>query len=247
MTPSATANRTLAAYLQNSSWWTRCRTKLAAVPISVLYVVATWALFVPLANRVDGTYAIDLDRVSPYVYRIPDLSADFPRAVRALATAPFLNHDGIQLVYISILVLIFGLRFERREGARRTALFFVVGLVSGAFGAGMFLHLIYPEITSAPMYAYAWERSWSGGSAGCFAVMGALAVRSRRPWLFLGLTVLWDLYWPYLRVWAAGSSGPQFDLVWWHVLHSFTSVFHLIALSVGYLVARFWVRSPRTH
>jgi hypothetical protein len=242
MTPSAIANRTLAAYLQESGWWRFCLAKVAAVPMSVLYVIVTWALFLPLAKRVDGTYAIDLDRVSPFVYRIPDLSADFPRAVRALATAPFLNHDSVQLVYITILVLVHGMRFERREGARRTALFFVIGLISGAFGAGLLLHVIYPEITSASMYAYAWDRSWSGGSAGCFAVMGALAARSRRPWLFLGLVVLWDLYWPYLRVLVSGSGGPQFDLVWWHVPHSFTSVFHLIALTVGYVVARYWLR-----
>jgi hypothetical protein len=245
MTPSATVNRTLAAYLQDCRWWKGCLTKVAAVPVSVLYVIVTWALFLPLAHRANGTYAIDLDRFSPFVYRIPDLSADFPQAIRALATAPFLNHDSIQLVYITVLVLVHVMRFERREGARRTALLFVIGLISGAFGAGLFLHLLYPEITSAPMYAYAWERSWSGGSAGCFAVIGALATRSRRPWLFLGIVVLWDLYWPYLRVWAAGSGGPQFDLVWWHVPHSFTSVFHLIALAVGYVAARYWLRPAR--
>jgi hypothetical protein len=246
MTPSAIANRTLATYLQDSGWWRWCLARVSAVPVSLLYVVVTWALFLPLAHRADGTYTIDLDRVSPFVYRIPELSTDFPRSVRALATAPFLNHDIVQLIYITILVLIHGMRFERREGARSTALFFVLGLIAGAFGAGVLLHLVYPEITTAPMYAYAWDRSWSGGSAGCFAVMGALAARSRRPWLSLGIVVLWDLFWPYLRVLVSGSGGPQFDLVWWHVPHSFTSVFHLIALTVGYLVARSLVRAARS-
>lgn len=245
MTPSAIANRTLAEYLREAGWWRACLARAASVPLSVLYVVATWALFLPLAHRAHGTLTIDLNRVDPFVYRIPDLSEDIGRAARSLATAPFLNHDVVQLVYVTILVLVHGLKFERREGARRTALLFVVGLVSGAIGAGVLLHLVYPEITSAPMYAYAWERSWSGGSAGCFAVMGALATRSRRPWLFLGSVALWDLHWPYLRVWAVGSGGPQFDLVWWHLPHSYTSVFHFIALAVGYAVGRFWLRPGR--
>ncbi len=180
MTPSAIANRTLAAYLQQSGWWKTCLTKVAAVPVSLLYIVVTWALFLPLAHKGEGKYDIDLEKVNPFVYRIPDLSTDFPRAVRSLASAPFLNHDSVQLVYITILVLLFGVIFEAREGSRRTVLFFVIGLVAGAFGAGILLHLVYPEITTAPMYAYAWERTWSGGSAGCFGVMGALAARSRR-------------------------------------------------------------------
>ena len=245
MTPDAAAKRTIAAFPRIGGGWKTWLARLTIAPVSLLYVIVMWALFLPLAHQGDGKYDIDLEKVSPFVYRIPDLSVDFPRAARALATAPFLNHDSVQLVYITILVLLFGVIFEAREGSRRTALFFVVGLVSGAFGAGILLHLLYPEITSAPMYAYAWERTWSGGSAGCFGVIGALAARSRRPWLFLGLAVLWDLNWPYLRVLASGSGGPQFDLVWWHVPHSFTSAFHLIALAVGYVVARFWLRPDR--
>lgn len=241
MTPDATAEHPPAALPRTGAWKTSLA-KLAIAPVSLLYIAITWALFIPLAHQGDGKYDIDLEKVAPYVYRIPDLSDDFPRALRSLATAPFFNHDSIQLVYVTILVLLYVVRFEARAGSRRTALFFVIGLVSGAFGAGIALHLLYPEVTSAPMYAYAWERTWSGGSAGCFGVMGALAARSRRPWVFLGWAVLWDLHWPYLRALASGAGGPQFDLVWWHVPHSFTSVFHLIALAVGYVLARFWLK-----
>jgi len=222
-------------------WWRF----VPRAPASLLYIAITWALFVPLANPIGGTYQVDLNRVGAYVYRIPDLSEDFPRVMRSLATAPFLNHDSVQLVYITILVLLFGIVFEAREGIRRTVTLFVFGLIAGAFGSGILLHLLYPEVTSAPLYAYAWDRTWSGGSAGCFAIMGALAARSRKPWLFLALVVLWDLNWPYLRILVAGSGGPQFDLVWWHLPHSFTSAFHLLALPVGFLAARFWMRPVR--
>jgi hypothetical protein len=221
-----------------------------ATPACLLYLAITWLLFASLAHRSDdGIYRIDLDQVRPYVYHIPDLTNDPLRAVRALLTAPFLNHDSVQLVYISLLVVLFGIVFEVREGTRRTVLLFAFGLVTGAFGAGLLLHLVYPDVTTAPLYATAWVRTWSGGSAGCFGVMGALAGRTRRPGPLLALLILWDLNWPLLRAALTDKREPQFDLVWWHVPHSYTSAFHLVALAAGFLVARYWltpvVREPR--
>lgn len=220
--------------------------KLARLPLtapaSVCYLVVTWMLFVPQARADGGIYKIDLERVQPYVYSIPDLTENPLRAARALLTAPFLNHDSVQLVYISILVILFGITFEIREGSRRTILFFAGGLVTGALGAGLLLHLLYPAVTDAPLYATAWARTWSGGSAGCFGVMGALAARSRRPGPLLASLVLWDLNWPLLRAALTDKREPQFDLVWWHLPHSYTSAFHLIALAAGFLVMRNWLQ-----
>jgi len=210
-----------------------------AAPFMVSYLIVMWALFVPLAHHGVGKYELDQTAIGPYVYRIPDLRDDPLAVLRSLVTAPFLNHDSIQLVYISILVLLFGIAVEVREGTRTTVLIFVVGLLTGALGAGVLLHLVYPEITTAPVYAYAWERTWSGGSAGCFALMGVFAASARRPVPLLVLFVLWDLHWPLLRYAVTGKGGVGFDLVWWHPLHSYTSAFHLIALPVGFLAARY--------
>ncbi len=221
-------------------WQSWARLPLAA-PASLCYLVVMWALFLPLAHAEGGIYKIDLEQVRPYVYSIPDLTEDPLRAARALLTAPFLNHDSVQLVYISILVILFGITFEAREGSRRTVMFFAGGLVTGALGAGLLLHLLYPGVTEASLYATAWDRTWSGGSAGCFGVMGALAGRSRRSGRLLGTLVLWDLNWPFLRAALTDKHEPQFDLVWWHVPHSYTSVFHLVALAAGFLVMRYWL------
>lgn len=216
-------------------------------PASLCYVVVMWALFLPLAHADGGIFKIDLERVQPYVYSIPDLTANPLAAGRALLTAPFLNHDSVQLIYISILVVLFGIVFEVREGTRRTVLFFAGGLVTGAVGAGLLLHLLYPAVTDAPLYATAWARTWSGGSAGCFGVMGALAGRTRRPGALLAMLVLWDLNWPLLRAALTDKREPQFDLVWWHLPHSYTSAFHLIALTAGFLVARYWLAPVHRH
>ncbi len=198
--------------------WTRLP---RAAPSVLVYLVLSWALFLPAAERTKGNYTIDQDRVLAFLYRIPDLSRDFPRALRSLATAPFLNHNAVQLVYVTVLLLLIGLVFETKEGTPRTIGLFFGTSFAGALGAGLLLHIIYPELLDNGFLDHAWERTWSGGSAGAFGLMGALAARARMPWLLLALFVAWEL-----------------NVVLWY-LREFTPAFHLTALLVGYLVTRY--------
>ncbi|MDP9473548.1 MAG: rhomboid family intramembrane serine protease [Chloroflexota bacterium] len=204
------------------------RTALAGAFV-LLYLVVSWALFVPLAEPRGGKYWIDEERVGAFVYRIPDLTADFPRALRPLVTAPFLNHDSIQLVYVTLLALLFGLVFEIREGTRTTALLFFGTSFAGAVVAGVLLHVIYPELAQAGFLERAWTRTWSGGSAGCFGLMGALAARARRPGPLLTFFVIWEL-----------------NIAWWN-LRSYTPAFHLTALVVGFVLTRYVIAPARIH
>ena len=198
--------------------WARGR---RAAPFTLVYLAASWALFVPAAKRSEGHYSIDEDRVAAYIFRIPDLSENRPRAVRSLATAPWLNHDDVQLVYVTLLLLLFGLRFEAREGTRTTVLLFFGTTLAGAVGAGSLLHLLYPGTADSGFLAHAWGRTWSGGSAGSFGVMGAMAARARRPWLLLGLFATWEV-----------------TVVTWY-LRQYTPAFHLSALTTGFVAMRY--------
>lgn len=193
----------------------------------LLYLVVSWALFVPLAEPEGGKYWIDEERVGAFVYRIPDLTADFPRALRSLVTAPFLNHDSVQLVYVTVLALLFGLLFEVREETRTTALLFFGTSFVGAVVAGVLLHLIYPEVVETSFVERAWTRTWSGGSAGCFGLMGAFAARARRPGPLLSFFLVWEL-----------------NVAWWN-LRSYTPAFHLTALVVGFLLTRYVIVPAR--
>ena len=132
-----------------------------AAPASLLYLAVTWALFVCLAHPEGGVHKLDPEGIRPFVYHIPDLGQHPLRVPRALLTAPFLNHDSVQLVYISILVVLFVVPFEVLAGTRRTVSLFAGGLVIGALGAGLLLHLLYPAVTDAPLYATAWARRMS--------------------------------------------------------------------------------------
>ena len=194
---------------------------LRMAPFVPLYLLASWLLFVPNAERTPGNYSIDQDRVDRFLYHIPDLSDDFWRALSTVATAPWLNHNLVQLVYVTILLLIFGVAFEAREGTARTvAVFFGTAFV-GAVGAGVLLHLLYPEVWDSAFTRKAWERTWSGGSAGAFGVMGAFAARARRPWPLFALFVLWEV-----------------NVVVWY-LREYTPAFHLTALVTGFLATRY--------
>ena len=196
-------------------------------PFTLCYLVASWALFLSNVERRSGKYWIDEERVDAFLFRIPDLSERPLHALAALATAPWLNHDSEQIVYVTVLLLLFGLAFEANEGTRTTILTFFGTTLSGALSAGVLLHLIYPEFVDSSFLAHAWTRTWSGASAGCFGLMGATAARARRPWPLLALFLTWEVY---VAVWQ---------------LRQYTPAFHLTALATGFVALRYavpWAR-----
>lgn len=193
------------------------------VPAVVLYILISVAFFLPTARRVPGNYVTDQDPVRHLFYAIPDLSERLGLALRSLFTAPFFNHNAVQLIYVIVLLLLFGIPFEYHEGWWRTILVFFAASFAGAVSAGLLLHLIYPDMVDTPFLEQAWERSWSGGSAGCFGIMGAMAARAPVPWPMLALVVAWEatIVAVYLR--------------------EYTPAFHMSAMVAGFLVARYLI------
>lgn len=190
-------------------------------PFALFYLVVSWMLFIPAAELRNGKYWIDEEAVDHLLYHIPDLSQDFPRAMRSLVTAPWLNHDSLQLVYVTALLLLFGMIFELREGTVRTILVFFGTTFVSAVAGGLILRVIYPALWNIWVLENAWNRSWSGGSVGCFGLMGAIAGRARRPALLLAVFVLWEAF------------------IWWVNLRNYTSVFHMTALTAGFFTSRY--------
>lgn len=196
----------------------------AAAPFLLLYLAASWALFLPVAQPVSGErgfYSLPSGFREAWTYAIPDLTQDVGHFVLTWFTAPLLNHDLIQLVYVTFLLLVVGLAFEIKEGWRRAALVFVASGFVGGVVAGVLLHILYPAVSTHPILETAWERTWSGGSAGAFGLMGAFAARARNPWFFLAIFAVWEI-----------------NVGYWF-LRSYTPAFHLTALATGFLVTRF--------
>lgn len=190
--------------------------------VLLAYLVLSWVLFLPFAVPVSGDsgfYSLPAGFRSEWTYAIPDLTRDAAHVFVTFFTAPMLNHDLIQLVYVTFLLLAFGVVFEIKEGWRRALLVFLGGGFVGALVAGILLTLLHPNVDH-PLLEEAWARTWSGGSAGAFALMGAFAARAQRPWLFLSIFAVWEI-----------------NVGYWF-LRSYTPAFHLTALAFGYWVTR---------
>lgn len=160
-----------------------------------------------------------------FVYHIRDLFAAPHLTLLHFATGIWINWHIVQLVYVWVLMLLFGIWFEIREGTRRAILVFYATSITAGLVAGVLGHLLHATVEAAWIDRM-WTQGWTGGSAGAFGLMGAVAARARRPWLVMAGFSFWELNVAY----------------WW--LKSFTPVFHVTAMIAGFLLARF-VLKPR--
>jgi len=198
-------------------------TLLRHLPVAIpLYLLTAWPLYFVFRDS--------RDTIDDLSYRIPELATDTARALASIGPAPFLNHSLDQLVYATLMLLIFGLVVEWRLGWLRTTLLFFGTIFVACLIAAAVLHAIYPEVVDSGEFRKAWERSYSGGSAGALGLDGAFAATSRWPYAWLAAFALWELG------------------LWYFYLGNFTPVFHISALLLGFAAVR-WLptvgRRPR--
>lgn len=205
-------------------WW---RLPLAT-PAVLFYLIVSWAIFLALSEPRGDFHGIPAAILDGWVYPIPGLADDTIPTLLTLFTAPWLNHDSVQLVYVTLLLLLFGVPFEVKEGTKRFLIVFVGTTFIGAITAGILLHIVYPTISDHAVLEQAWERTWSGGSAGAFGLMGAIAARARTPWPLLAFFAFWEL-----------------NVGWWY-LRSYTPAFHITSLVVGFVWTRYGLAAPPT-
>jgi len=187
------------------------------IPFAVpAYLVVAWPVY--LATRDNR------ELINDFAFRIPDLSESPLRAAATLVSAPFFAHSKDQIVYTTAMLVLFGLAAEYRFGWRvAIALFFLTTFAAGII-AGAILHLIYPEVVDGGAFRSAWNRTFSGGSAGAVGLNGAFAAMMPKPFLFLALFAAWELG------------------LWWFYLQNYTPVFHTSALLTGFAIAWFILR-----
>lgn len=197
-------------------WWAR-------MPASVVYLLVTTILYgvwvLVYDTRIENVPSL---LVTIFVHEIPELFTNIPRTLVNFALGPWFNYHPVQLLYVYILLLLFGIWFEIREGTRRAVLVFFLSSIISAILAGALLHAL------AATWDAAWidremGRLWAGGSAGAFGLMGAYAARAKRPWPLLLLFVLWEV-----------------NVEYWH-LKSYTPAFHFIALAAGFVLVRYFL------
>jgi hypothetical protein len=197
-------------------------------PAVAVYVIGSSMLFFAFGPRSGPTVADapqwwwDL-----FAYRAEDLVHDIPLTLLHFATSVWANVHWLQYLYVTALLVTFGMWFERHEGSARTAaVFYATSIVSGIV-AGAAL-LVLEASTGSAWWANEADRVWVGGSAGAYGLLGAIAARARQPAFLLALFVAWEI----------GLAAVY--------LHRATPLFHVTALVVGFAMARSWpFRRPR--
>lgn len=190
-------------------WWLR-------LPAHFLYAAVTSVLFFAFGGD-EGRIPESVREA--FVYRIPRLLTNIPQTLLNFLTAEWINYKTVQIVYVLVLLALFGVWFEIREGTRRAvAVFYGTSILSGIIAGLLLLGINHGW--DAAWIDRAWNQPWSGGSAGAFGLMGALAARARKPWLLLMIFTVWEI-----------NVGAWF-------LRSYTPAFHLSAMTIGYLWTR---------
>jgi MFS transporter, UMF1 family len=195
-------------------------------PFVLLYLVVTWVIFFvalsPRPHPDPGVILhIPLEQIEGLYYHLPDLFTAPHLALMTALTAPIVNVHLVQLVYVTLLLVLFGIIFEVREGTTRFVAVFMGTSVFGALVASLLHFVLYPGLIDHEILRQAERMAWTGGSAGAFGIMGAIAARARTWWPLLAFFTVWEI-----------------NVGWWY-LQSYTPAFHLSALFAGFLLTRF--------
>jgi membrane associated rhomboid family serine protease len=217
--PAWPSRAVLARFPSSVGYPTTFMQLLKVAPFIVGFIVLSWVLTI-VVSKPDYGYE------SRFFFHIPDVTRDFEKSFSSLFTAPFLNRGPQQILYVTVILLSFGVLIESREGSRRTAFLFFVSAGTGALFAAIILHIIYPGMINHPALSEAWSGAWSGGRAGAFGLAGAFAARRQRAWYWMAFFILWE------------------SLVATFRLRNYTPAFHFGALFAGFLITRYLLR-PR--
>jgi hypothetical protein len=133
------------------------------------------------------------------------------------------QHSWGQIVYISLLLLAIGIRYEMREGTVRTLLMFYGACLSGVAVLSV---VILTTWVNGP---HGWNHhlastSWSGASVGCFGLLGATIATSRNPW-------------PLLAVWATYEGAVE-----WILVPGLAVTMHIAGFVFGFAASR-WIHA----
>lgn len=159
------------------------------VPFVTGFLVTAWVAFLSLVRQ-NGWIAPDLRAHIGYIPA--QWTANPIQGFISANVGIVVQHSWGQIIYISLILLIFGTLYELREGTLRTIIVFY-----GASVAGI-ATLTFVVLTTSVSDAYAWSQhvsqtSWSGASVGCFGLLGAYLATHARPWWFVGAWAVYEI------------------------------------------------------
>lgn len=157
-------------------------------PFLSIFLITAWTIFLILV-REDGWIPDDL---RPHIGFIWNLWAVDPLRAALMANVGIIvQHSWGQIVYVTLLLGLVGMAYERRNGSLRTFLMFYGACVTGVAVLSL---IILTTWFNGPhgWNEYLARTSWSGASVGCFGLLGATVATARKPWILLGGWALFE-------------------------------------------------------
>ncbi|WP_425389692.1 hypothetical protein [Ekhidna sp.] len=193
---------------------------------SIYYLVVIWSIIGLLGfastRNCEDTWQLALQ--CDFAFWVKNLREDPLIFIRNLFTTLFLHNGFDHILFVSILgILLIVQSHEAIFGPKTTALLFLSAYVTVAPFFGVFYTVGLDLFPDSRFMQFAFERNWMGGSIGMFQVYGALATKSKKPWVMLMIPVVFE---------AINLSLLGIDL---HI-----SLMHLMATFLGYGIS-FWL------
>ncbi len=195
---------------------------------SIIYLIIIWSIIGVLGfastRNCEGSWQIALQ--CEYAFWVKNLTESPLIFVRNLFTTLFLHNGLDHILFVSVLgILIIVQSHEAIFSSWATALIFISAYVTVAPFYGVFYTVGLDFFPDSEFFQFAFRRNWMGGSIGMFQVYGALATRSRKPWVMLSVPVIFEIF---------NLSVLGIDL---HI-----SLMHLMATFLGYGISRWFVK-----
>ncbi|MEP0985886.1 hypothetical protein [Ekhidna sp.] len=195
---------------------------------SVSYLLIIWSIVGVLGfastRNCEGTWQLAFQ--CEYAFWAKHLTSSPLIYFRNSLTTLFFHNGLDHLLFVSVLgILIIIQSHEAHYGHKATLLIFMsaYALVAPVLGSFYVIGLnLYPD---SWFFQFAFERNWMGGSLGMFQVYGALANRSRKPHIMLGLPIVFETF---------NLTVLEIDP---HI-----SIMHLTSTFSGYLLSKYLVR-----
>lgn len=198
---------------------------------SLLYLAAIWGSIAILGygSTLHCVETWQLAFICDQAIWMREMITDPLQFTLSLITAPFFHNgfDHIMLVTVVGFVIIVQ-SFEAIYGSKSAFIMFftlvaVTGIVAGlCFNLAL---MVWPE---EEFVTFAFSRNWMGGSGGFYGVFGALAQRSRKPWVGLAFVTAFEVL-----THSAFGISLQINLM------------HFFAFIFGFVIWGLWLRSNK--
>ena len=203
----------------------------ASRKFSLLYIIASVMIVAGLGfasrSNCDGPWQIVFQ--CNWTMWMGQFHSDFWHFLLTCFTTAWFHNDLPHILFVAFFGFMFPVQsFEVQHGTKMTViLYFAIYLYIG-LSLGACSHLLKFFVGETEFVIQIFKRSWMGGSAGIFGIIGAMANWSKKTWFLLALIVLFEVF--------------SYNILGNNI---YISIVHLNSTFFGFLFGYFWYDKKR--